>query len=299
MLNRIIKIITWGFFLLAVWIIAKEVKIVGWENLIDLMIDTPLWVIGIAGVGIILNYIVLSGYDWLALDYIGKKLPYKKVLKAAGISFAFSNTTGHTYAAGGAIRYLFYTPWGIPDVAILKMILFETLTILIGIAVSFIVAVFLSPLPDAGCDAIGIGIGILLACYVVGIIIPKKKIHIKKILLSAPDIKITIKQIIIGLMDNILLFLIFYTFLRYHINAPVIETFCIFIIAQSIGYMAQVPGGLGVFEGSFLYLFPHESDQKSGILAALILFRIFYYFLPFIIAIIYLGLHFMVQRKNH
>ncbi|MBQ2592492.1 MAG: hypothetical protein II567_04330, partial [Candidatus Riflebacteria bacterium] len=48
--------------------------------------------LGIAGIGIILNYLVLSGYDWLALDYIGRKLPYKKVLKAAGISFAFSNT---------------------------------------------------------------------------------------------------------------------------------------------------------------------------------------------------------------
>lgn len=298
MLTRIIKIITWGFFLLAVWIIAKEVRLVGGKNLIRLIADTPLWVTGIAGIGIILNYLILSGYDCLALEYIGKKLPYRRILKAAGIGFAFSNTTGHTYAAGGAIRYWFYMPLGISKTAILKMIVFETLTILIGIMVIFDIAILSAPPPGEEFYAVGFGVGILLALYIGCIVIPRKKIHIKALSLPAPSMKMTIKQIMVGVLDNGLLFLIFYTFLRYHLNAPFGETFSIFIIAQSIGFMVQVPGGLGVFESSFLYLFPHDNMQKSGILASLILFRIFYYFLPFILAMFYLGVQFIIRRKK-
>ena len=265
----------------------------GTKNLIDLMQNTPIWVMGIAGIGILINYFILSGYDELALCYIGKKLAYKKVFKAAGISFAFGNTTGHTYAAGGAIRYWFYMPWGISQTEILKMILFETLTVFIGIMLGFILAIGLMPWEDFpfkdGFYAVGIGLVILMALYIGGIVIPHRKFRIKRITLPAPTLKMTIKQIIIGLGDNISLFLIFYTFLRYHLNASFLETFSIFIIAQSIGFMAQVPGGIGVFEGAFLYLFPHIGVQKSGILASLILFRIFYYFVPFILAMGYLG----------
>ena len=298
MLNKIIKIITWGFFLLAVWIILKELRIVGTPNLIILIKDTPLWVIGLAGIGIIINYFVLSGYDGLALKYIGKKLPYPDILKTAIISFAFSNTTGHTYAAGGAIRYWFYVPQGVSGIEILKIILFETLTILIGIVASFELSLILYPLPYSGLKAVGIGLGVLFTLYIGYIVIGRKKIHFKKISLPAPNLGMTAEQIIVGLLDNIFLFIVFYTFLRYHLDAPLWESFSVFILAQCIGFTAQVPGGLGIFEGSFLYFFPHDSAQKSGVLASLILFRIFYYFVPFILAMLYLGIRFLQKKLS-
>ena len=109
----------------------------------------------------------------------------------------------------------------------------------------------------------------------------------------------TIKQILLGISDNILLFLVFYAGLRYHIPTPFFETFMVFIIAQSIGLMTQVPGGLGVFESSFLYIFPYMPAQKGAILMSLILFRIIYYFTPFIIACLYLaGKHYMKKTKS-
>ncbi|MDY6407650.1 MAG: lysylphosphatidylglycerol synthase domain-containing protein [Pseudomonadota bacterium] len=293
MLNRIIKIITLGFLILAIGVIWKEIKIVGVKSIINLIQNTPFGVIGIACIGIIINYFILSGYDELALCYIGKKLTYKNVLKASSISFAFSNTTGHTYAAGGAIRYWFYVPQGIPKMDILKMVLFETLTILIGIGGCFILAISQIPWENTISANkfffMACGVGILLILYIREVVIPQKKIHIKNMSLPAPSIKMTVKQIIIGFADNITLFLIFYTFLRYHISAPIIESFTVFMIALSAGFITQVPGGLGVFEGTFLFLFPHETTQKSGILASLILFRIFYYFMPFLMAMSYLG----------
>ena len=305
MIKRIVTFITWGFFALAVWIIAKEVRLVGEKHLIHLICSTPLTVIGLAGIGIILNYLALSGYDWLALDYIGKKLPYGKVLKIASLSFAFSNTTGHTYASGGAVRYLLYRPMGLSQTEILKMVLFETLTVFIGISVSFLLAIGLgpfeglhSPIISQGLYLIaGVLLLVLISYYLLGVIHPREW-KIKKVNLPAPTTRMTLAQISVGVLDNLLLFCVFYIFLRYYMPAPFFETFTVFILAQSIGFVAQVPGGLGVFEGAFLYLFPHTPLQKSSILAALILFRIFYYFIPFLLAIGYLGINYLRKKLS-
>ena len=79
-------------------------------------------------------------------------------------------------------------------------------------------------------------------------------------------------------------------------ETPFIETFVIFIIAQCVGFATQVPGGLGVFEGTFLYLYPYIETEKAGIIASLILFRLIYYFLPFILSGCYFGTYWIKKR---
>ena len=88
----------------------------------------------------------------------------------------------------------------------------------------------------------------------------------------------------------------FYILLSFHIETPVVETFAIFIIAQCVGFSTQVPGGLGVFEGTFLYLYPYSEVEKAGIIASLILFRLIYYFLPLILSGFYFGIYWV--KKN-
>ena len=90
----------------------------------------------------------------------------------------------------------------------------------------------------------------------------------------------TLRQILIGSMDMIATSLVFYTLLRYHLDVHFFHVVSIFLLAQLIGISTQVPGGLGVFEGMFLYLFVHTPPEKAPILAALITFRIMYYFIP-------------------
>ena len=57
----------------------------------------------------------------------------------------------------------------------------------------------------------------------------------------------------------------------------------VFIIAQVLGVFSQVPGGLGVFEGLFLYIIPGDHNQAL-IFGALIAYRIIYYLFPLIIS---------------
>ena len=56
-----------------------------------------------------------------------------------------------------------------------------------------------------------------------------------------------------------------------------------------LGIVSHAPGGLGVFEATILLAFwrlPYE-----GLIGALLLFRICYYLVPFVFALLLLGLY--------
>ena len=302
MLDRVIRWAGILFFGIAVWLIAKEIHLVGWHDLWTTVLKTPRLLMIMTFGLVCLNYLFLSGYDLLALGHIGIKLPYPKILAASGVSFAFSNTTGHTYAAGGAIRYLFYVPEGVNRLNILKMVIFETVSILIGLWVSFEVAVLIyfiggnRVIDPFEINSLAVLTGLLFLLYYTFIVKQRRTLKLRKLTLSAPSGKETVKQCLVGMGDNTTLFLCFYVLLCFFVPAPFTNVFMIFMMAQSVGFATQVPGGIGVFEGTFLNLFPHTIDQKAGILAALILFRVFYYFLPFLLSVLYLGIRF-IRRK--
>ena len=49
--------------------------------------------------------------------------------------------------------------------------------------------------------------------------------------------------------------------------------------------MSMIPGGLGVFESTLLVLLAGVADSPASVLAALLLYRIVYYFVPFLLGI--------------
>ena len=306
MLDKIIKLLSFVFLVLGIWFISKDIETVGAEKLWHMITSTPLSILTAVLLATGINYLFLIGYDVISLEYIDRFIPYPKIIQTALVGFGISNTAGHAYASGGAIRYLFYVPQGLKRLEVLKVIAFETLSIFIGIMVAFEIAGLLSffELSKSAYTKlnevhfIGIILLILLLSYYYFIVIPKRNLKIGKQVIQAPDKKTTLKQIFVGFGDNITLFITFYTVFSYYIDASFLETFTVFIIAQSIALATQVPGGIGVFESSFLLLFPHEQSEKTGILASLAVFRVVYYFIPFIVAGIYLGLYRLKKIKS-
>ena len=296
-----------GFFcLLAFYLVYKEIKDVGFAAIRKSLFQTPILFLLGAAVFVLCDYIALSGYDFLALKYIRKKLPFLKVLKAAMISFSVTNTTGHAYIAGGSIRYLFYSKLGLNEVDILKMIAFESLTFLIGMVAVFdisLLSVHFLDIPVLGQKALPFDIGavaltLILLLYVLFVVWPRRKIQYKRIFIPAPSMKMTLKQLILGGCDILSSSAVFYLLLKAHADVHFFHVVPIYLLAQIIGISTQVPGGLGVFEGAFLYLFPHTMAEKSGILAALISFRLLYYFVPLIISGLFLAIEQLFVKSS-
>jgi uncharacterized membrane protein YbhN (UPF0104 family) len=61
----------------------------------------------------------------------------------------------------------------------------------------------------------------------------------------------------------------------------------VFVSATMLGFASHAPGGIGVFDAAMLVaLWQYD---KEDLLAGLLLFRLLYYFVPFIIALTILG----------
>ena len=300
MLKQIIKLISkllgLFFLCLASFLVYKEVHRIGWHQVENQITQLPISICLFALLFVLLDYFALSLYDFLGLEYIGKKLKKWLVFKTAFISFSITNTTGHAYIAGGSIRYLFYSKAGLSEFQVLKVIAFESLTFLMGMAVVLNVCLILSHLVHMPAlksyqhllDIGAIVVSLMFVLYIAFVVLKKRHFKWKNIQINVPSLSLTIKQMLVGAGDILSASFVFYILFSAHLNAPYLYVAVIFLISQLIGISTQVPGGLGVFEASFLYLYPHSSDEKLSLLATLISFRVLYYFLPFFISCLYL-----------
>ena len=304
--DRIIQIVGLGFFAFAILIIIQEIRKVGMDRLMALIYTTPVWILTAVFVVLCLDYIVLSGYDILALRYLKKKLPYPLIFKSSSVGFAIGNTVGHSYISGGALRYFFYFRHGLSRTNIVMLITFETIMFCLGLMTTYCVAVALLPLANLQLSKIHLfllylsGVLVLLGLIFYGICVCRfhKKLCIFRTRLATPTPKSTIAQIIVSCLDNLLLNVVFFILLRYHLDIDFITSFVACVLAMTIGMCMQSPGGLGIFEGLIILLLPHVPDESAGILASLILFRVLYFFVPFIFGCLYFVPYWLKVKKE-
>ena len=295
----ITKIFAIFFFGLAVWLVFKEVHAQGFDKIVNQIGKLPLKQLFLTLFFVLIDYIAFSGYDFLALTYIGAKIKKWIVIKTAMICFALTNTTGHAYLAGGSVRYAFYSKEGLSQIQVLKMVAFESLTYMTGMGIvldiCLIIAHFLH-FPAFANYQKWLDLGALIATFllVVYFLLPEKKLLMN---IKLPSLKLKAKQALVGACDCIAASLAFYTLFLGHLNANYFYVACLFLVAQIIGISSQVPGGLGVFEATFLYLFHHKPEEKVSLLAILISFRVLYYFLPLFISLCVLIIDFIKKIK--
>lgn len=107
-LSAFIHILPLALFVVALAIVHSELKTHDIHAIVGTLKTTSWFLICAAIIITVLNYIVLAGYDWLALRYTGHKdIPTHRILGASLIGYGISNNTGHAWASGGAVRYRF------------------------------------------------------------------------------------------------------------------------------------------------------------------------------------------------
>lgn len=71
----------------------------------------------------------------------------------------------------------------------------------------------------------------------------------------------------------------------------------VFLLAQMLGMASNVPGGLGVFEGTVLVLLDGRVTT-GALVGAVLLYRVFYLLAPLCVALALLGWHEMSGRRR-
>ena len=144
-LSHILHLLPLALFGVAIFIVHHEIKAHNITDIRGTLSSVPIAVMASALVLTLLNYIVLAGYDVLALCYTGHKVPLIKVMLTSLIGYAISNNTGHAWATGGSVRYRFYSAWNVPGWDIVKISLFLGLTYVIGVFTMGLAGTILMP----------------------------------------------------------------------------------------------------------------------------------------------------------
>ncbi len=281
-------------FVCALVIVQNQLKGQELDNILATLQETPLWIVLVALLLTFLNYLILAAYDGLALYFTGHtKIPLPKVIAAALLSYSISNNTGHAWAAGGSIRYRFYSKWGVPGWDILKISIFLAITYLLGAFSLGFVGSLLLPYYSANTAQepqaiywVSVICGTTLLAYWGAVWRWRKPLIVKGFELYLPSLRMTFWQTVVSSIDIVLSSIVLWVLLLGKVDISFSGFVMVFVVAQVAGVISQVPGGIGVFEGAFLWLMTdiEGSDQHVILIGALMLFRVIYFIIPLVLA---------------
>lgn len=280
-----------------------------WHDLVTHVKEMPLSVMAIAALMTIGNYLLLTGYDWLAVRQVGGSIAYPKIALTSFIGYTFSNTLGFSLLTGASIRYRFYSKEGLTPAQIAGVIVFCSVTFFLGLFLVGGVSMLLGvktipetlPVPTwlrSSVQIIGFVCTAISVLYLVLPLVWKKPLRFRQHEWHLPTFSQAASQIAVAAFDWMLAGAIFYCLLPSDSTASYWFVLAVFVSANLIGVLAHIPGGLGIFETiATVMLSPFM--LPGHILGALVLFRVIYYLVPFLISLsVFVGLELLQHRQK-
>jgi uncharacterized membrane protein YbhN (UPF0104 family) len=272
----------------------KQLTNISITKILYVLKTVPISRIIIALALVIVYYILLGGYDILAIKYLTThkvKIKYSIILLICFISNSIGNNLGYSMLFGGSLRYRLYSLYNMSISNITKVLLFASISIWVGlITIGSFIFTFTNAYYkiDKLLQLIGIFFIVIILVYCIfNILNVNKKIKIfNKYIIKIPNIKVIVLQILFSTLDWIISSLVLYTLL-YSMNLKYINFLKIFLISQFLSIISQVPGGIGIFETTIILFLP-KMKKNVEFIVSLLSYRILFYIIPLIISIILL-----------
>lgn len=287
------------FSLLLLW---HELRGISLDDVWDGLAAIPTrdWIL--AGLSSVVAYAALAGYDHIALLHIGRRVSWLFVTLCSFTTYALSHNIGGSVFSGAVIRYRAYGTRGLTgqEVGVLVAVCWITF-VLSTILASGLVLVFEPQIIDrfSGIahhglsEAAGIAMLILIAAYIFGSWLHLRPLTIGSFQLHYPALPIVARQLLIGPIELIAAAAIIFFALPGVHNPGYFVVLGVFLVSFSVAQISHAPGGLGVFEVVFL---AGLSDMEPvGVLAALLVFRLFYLIIPLFLG---LGIVLFFERSQ-
>lgn len=282
-------------FLAAMRLLVGEAKKISWDEFTAALTGIPWIYLGIASLLIAMNYVLLITYDLLALRYLRRPLPLRRVALVGFLGYSLGNNLG-TLIAAAPLRFHFYTRWGLSPSQIVALIAFLGLTFWSGLCFLGGVVLIAYPvsLPEdislpIGTRALGVVLLALWIGYALSCAIWHKPIPIGGLSLRTPHIGLMGLQTSVAAVDLTISATALYLVLPANTVVPFTLVLAAYLVAIAVALATQVPGGLGILELILLKLLAGTVGQT--VLASILIFRVLYYVLPMLFGIILMVVH--------
>lgn len=284
---------------ISAWLLYKELRDVSMYEVWASVTAIPSHRFLLAALSTLVAYAALAWYDRIALLHLGvTHVGWLFVSITSFTTYALSHNIGASVFSGALVRYRAYTAKGLSaaQVAVLVALCSFTFglgTILLGGGVLTLNPELLTRLegrlPTAFTNpttarVIGLALLGIVALYVIGSILHLRPMHVRKFKLEYPRPAVMVRQLIAAPLELLGAAGIIYFALPEAGNPGFLVVLAVFLASFSAALASHAPGGLGVFEIIFLTAMPDIA--KPQVLAALLVFRLFYLLLPFAMAVV-------------
>ena len=255
----------------------------------------PAYRIGLSLVLTVAGYLVFAAYDLVALRHLDRSLSLRRVVQSSFIGAALANNAPMSFLVGGSVRYRLYSSWGLSPKDTTALVLLNVLTYSLGLATAAALAFTLDPkavpqilhLPFHTTGPVGWAAVVALMAYLTWSAV-QKPLHVGRWSFAPLPLLTSLVQIAVSLADWILSGAALFVLLPGTTPLSYFGYFGVFILGQIAALIAQLPGGLGVFEAVMLgALVPPLT--ASTLFGALLAYRFIYFLLPLGMAALMLG----------
>jgi len=243
------------------------------------------------------SYMLLIGYDLVALRALGRRgIPLRVTARAAFTSYALSHNLGLAPLTGGSARFRIYGSAGLSALDVARVVMISGGAFWGGVALVGALSLACATAPvsfghvqllPAHARLLGAALVALIACVPCALSHPLARRRI--IGHAGPDLNLRALALLfaMGALD------LAFSALALAVLLPGValdqfpQLYMIYALAILAGLVTHVPGGIGVFEAVMLAGLAHGSGPApSELAAALLVYRVIYYFLPLGLALL-------------
>jgi uncharacterized membrane protein YbhN (UPF0104 family) len=291
-------------------VLRKKLAEFTWDEIVEGVMTVPPTQILLALVITAVNFVVLTGYDWIAVVYLRKSLPMRRIMVGAVVGYALSNLLGWILG-GTSVRYRLYTRWGfslvevVAFVSVLSVTFWLGMFLLAGIAFVMLPVKFPQQYQDHLFFSPELFGYIFLGCvaaYLLATVFIRKPLRIGGQDFAFPPFRLSVLQLTVSAIDFALASLVLYVLLPPG-TANYSTVLVSYLSAMIVTVVLHVPGGFGVLELIVIELLQKEgTDGNSAPLAVtcgVLLFRVIYHFIPgFLATLLFLREEYKTYRER-
>jgi phosphatidylglycerol lysyltransferase len=291
-LNRLTLIASLAVFLVAVYVLYRNLEHVRPTDVMAKLGALPSTRVAAALLLTAASYLLLTGYDYLALRFVNHMVPFRQFAPTSFFAFAFSHNVGLALVSGGSVRYRIYSGLGLGIREIAEVVVFCAFTY--GLGITTVGGLLLSidpadvaPILEMPEPLVRLGGAALLALglvYLGATVLWRRPLTIGRYRLRLPSVGSGLAQVGIASIDLALAGAVVYVLLPPDVGVTYRSFLGIYVLAAAASILSHVPGGLGVFEAVIMVMLPDV--PKAASMSALVAYRCIYFLLPLVLAMV-------------
>lgn len=287
--NLIRAILIFFIIIITIIIIRKEIKSIDIGQIKILMKTTSSFQKVLFVVLGVISFSFATIYDYILAKYYDMKIPMLEVIRIGFISQSFNNFIGFGGLAGITTRELLYEKYKLDrKIAnrIIFIVLFSDIIGLFTLSLPASIELFTRKYYFIGTILLLLFIAVLIFIFIDYLPIDK---HLKDedSIFKRAQRKLRVYLTLQSSFEWLMAAMFFaYTIIYYQPEINFLEASAVYVISTIVAYFSMIPGGLGSFEASAIFVFGLMGYKTPNIFLSLLICRICYTIVPWLIGVI-------------